>query len=108
VADRSDQTPGRSSTPVRVPPPVWVRRCWRVASVPGDSATVVTHPGECVLRVLTDSAAVVWGELEEGSTVDGVIERVRRHYPEDDPTVVGAGVRAFLDDLVATGLAEYP
>ncbi|WP_181435123.1 PqqD family protein [Curtobacterium sp. MCBD17_019] len=88
------------------PPRRWVRRRARVAAVGDAERVVVTDPARCDLHVLAGSAAVVWSELDEGTTVEDVATRVARWYPDVDPETVAGQVAAFLGELAAAGLVE--
>lgn len=87
-------------------PDVWVRRVPRVATAGSPERVLVTHPERCELRVLAGSAAAIWAELDEGTTVGCVVERVTARYPGEDRATVARGVAAFLAEAAAAGLVR--
>lgn len=53
---------------------------------------------------LNQSGATVWTLLEEGQTVEGVIDRMAEEHPLDTRETIAEGVRALIDRLTAEGL----
>ena len=53
---------------------------------------------------LNQSGAMVWTLIEEGETVEGVIDRICEEYPLDARETITEGVRALIDRLTKEGL----
>ncbi len=70
---------------------------------PGRVALVdLRNPGEAPV-ILQGSAAVVWTMLDGARDLDAVVAAVAAEYGVA-PAEVEAGVRSFVDDLIARGL----
>jgi hypothetical protein len=55
---------------------------------------------------MTGSAARIWQLLEAGHDRDGIVSALAAEY-EASAGAIAADVDAFLDDLIARGLAAY-
>jgi hypothetical protein len=55
---------------------------------------------------MEDTARVVWREVEDGRTVQQIIERIAEVF-SGEPAVIEADTVAFLRDLEANGLVRF-
>lgn len=71
-----------------------------------DGELILLHPLSLQVKVLNETAAVLWDALEAFPTADALVAIVSEARPEIPTDEVWAMVRGFLDELVTAELVE--
>ncbi len=72
-----------------------------------DENTVVVSPQSGDMRVLNGVGSVIWRLLAEEQSLEAIAAHITAHYAVS-PEQAGADLRAFITDLDARHLLEWP
>ena len=104
LVSRREHLVGAMSDPEPLRPDAVLTRNPRVAYRElTDGSAVLLHLDSGAYHGLNDVGALVWGALQDRSTIDGVIDSIRGRFESAPPTLT-SDVRAFVEGLVARGL----
>ncbi|KPK05003.1 MAG: hypothetical protein AMS20_07595 [Gemmatimonas sp. SG8_28] len=81
------------------------RRTADVEAAPMQGETVLFNPGTSQFCVLNETAAFLWGLLEEPQTEEQLRERLCRAFDGVEPAAAEKDVREVLEQFAALGVA---